>query len=196
MTTERHTVTQLLKSWSGGDQAALDQLMPMVYKELQRLAHGYLRRERPDHTLETAALVHEAYVKLVDAQQIQWQGRAHFLAIAARLMRQILVDHARGHSSRKRGGGAARLSLDEARFVAGGTTVDVLALDEALRRLADTDARKSRLVELRFFGGLSHEEIAEVLGISLSTVERQWRLSRAWLYAALTNHHDASSVGV
>jgi RNA polymerase sigma-70 factor (ECF subfamily) len=190
---EAHQVTRLLKSWSSGNETALDRLMPLMHRELSRLAQGYLRRERDDHTLETGALVNEAYIRLVDARNVQWQDRAHFLAIAARLMRQILVDHARGRSSRKRGGGAAKLTLEEAQCALPSTSIDILALDQALTRLGQTDARKARLVELRFFGGLEHEEIGEVLGISLSTVERQWRLARAWLYAALSEAPQPSS---
>ncbi len=189
----QHEVTRLLARWRGGDEEALDRLMPLVYHELRRLAHARLRRERPDHTLETSALVHEAYLRLVDARGTPWQSRAHFLGIAARLMRQVLVDHARGRSSAKRGGGATRLPLQEGHSVGGPAPVDVLALDQALERLASTDERKAHLVELRFFGGLSHEEIAEVLGTSLSTVERQWRLARAWLYAALAPAPEGGS---
>ena len=159
--------------------------MPLVYDELRVRAKRYLVRERQGHTLETSALVHEAYVKLVDQDRAKWSNRSHFYAIAAQTMRRILVDHARAHLYQKRGGGAAKVELDEALRLGAEQPPDLVALDDALKRLATADPEQSQLVELRFFGGLSHPEIAEVLGVSLSTVERKWRLARAWLYQAL-----------
>ena len=176
-----HDVTQLLKDWSGGDQAAADKLMPLVYEELRRLAHNYMRHEKPGHTLQTSALVNEAYVRLVDQSRIQWESRAHFFGIAARLMRQILVDQARRRNFAKRGGGAVRVSLNDATAIAQEQSASVMALDEALRTLEQTDPRKSRIVELRFFGGMSIEETAAALKISPGTVMREWTFARAWL---------------
>jgi RNA polymerase sigma factor (TIGR02999 family) len=178
-------VTELLRAWRDGDDGALEQLTPLVEAELRRLARGYMRRERPGHTLQTTALVNEAFVRLTDARNIQWQDRAHFLAISARLMRRVLVDHARSRGYRKRGGGAERVTLDEARAIAPEPDVDVVALDRALESLAAVDARKSRVIELRFFGGLSVEETAEVLGVSPDTVKRDWRLAKLWLLREL-----------
>ena len=175
-------VTQLLVAWGNGNKAALEKLMPLVYEELRRLAHHYMRREHPGHTLQTTALVNEAYFRLVDQKHVHWQNRAHFFAISAQLMRRILVDHARGHQYAKRGGGAHKVSLDEGAVVAEEQAADLIALDDALRGLAAIDERKSRVVELRFFGGLSVEETAEVLGVSAPTVKRQWRMAKAWLY--------------
>jgi RNA polymerase sigma factor (TIGR02999 family) len=175
-------VTQLLFDWSKGDSSALDELMPMVYDELRRLAHNYLRRERPGHTLQTTALVHEAYLRLVDQKQVRWQHRAQFLGIAAQLMRRILVDHARQRRAAKRGGaGRQRLSITEADRIAGRPDADLLAVHEALNELAAIDPQQSRIVELRFFGGLSIVETAAVLGVGHATVERDWKLARAWL---------------
>ena len=174
-------ITQLLLNWSKGDQAALDQLIPLVYPELRKLARRYMGRESPEHTLQTSALVNEAYVRLVDQGEIQWKGRAHFFGIAARLMRQILVDRARRRNFAKRGGGAIRVSLNEATTVAQEQSASVIALDDALKNLEKTDQRKSRIVELRFFGGMSIEETAEVLKVSPGTVMRDWTFARAWL---------------
>ena len=180
-------VTQLLLEWGAGDKAALDELLPLVFDELHRLARGYLRRERPQHTLQPTALVNEAYLRLVDQAHVRWQNRAHFFGIAANLMRQILVDHARERAADKRGGPAQqRLSLTQAERVVRQQEVDVLALDEALDKLAAFDAQQGRVVELKFFGGLTIEEIAEVLGISHATVEREWKLARAWLRRELS----------
>jgi RNA polymerase sigma factor (TIGR02999 family) len=179
MTSPRE-LTQLLIDWSKGDQAALDKLVPFVYDELRRLARHYMRRERPGHTLQTSALVNEAYLRLVD-QTVAWQNRAHFLGIAARLMRQILVDHARSHKYAKRGGGAEKVSLDQAADLAQARASDLVALDDALIGLAAMDPQQSRIVELRFFGGLTIEETAEVVGLSHATVEREWSAARAWL---------------
>ncbi len=181
MATAPPDVTQLLKDWNGGDQAAADKLMPLVYEELRRLAHQYMRREKPGHTLQTSALVNEAYVRLVDQAKIQWEGRAHFFGIAARLMRQILVDQARRKNFAKRGGGAIRVSLDSTDAIAQQQSANVMALDEALKTLEQTDPRKSRIVELRFFGGMSIEETAEALKVSPGTVMREWTFARAWL---------------
>ena len=175
----------LLRAWGDGDDGALEQLTPLVEAELRRLARGYMRRERPGHTLQTTALVNEAFVRLTDARSVRWQDRAHFLAISARLMRRVLVDHARSRGYRKRGGGAERVTLDEMHVVAAGPEVDLVALDRALQALTEVDARKGKVVELRFFGGLSVEETAEVLGVSPDTVKRDWRLARLWLLREL-----------
>ncbi len=182
-------VTQLLQDWSSGNQAAHDELMPLVYADLRRLARRYMRREGSGHSLQTTGLVNEAYLRLVDQKSVRWQNRAHFFGIAAQLMRRILVDHARKRQRLKRGGGALRVSLHEAEAVALEKPTDLLALDEALVLLAEVDARKSRIVELRFFGGLSIEETAEVLQVSPGTVMHDWTLAKAWLYRALGNEH-------
>jgi RNA polymerase sigma factor (TIGR02999 family) len=174
-------VTQLLVRWREGDQRALDELMPLVYEELRRLAAHYMRGERPGHTLQTSALVNEAYLRLAAHEEIQWQDRAHFFAVAAQAMRRILVDHARRRGNLKRGGGALRVALDEALIVSAERMAEVVALDDALARLAEIAPRKSQLVELRFFGGLSIEEAAEVLGVSPGTVMRDWTFVKAWL---------------
>jgi RNA polymerase sigma factor (TIGR02999 family) len=173
-------VTQLIRKWRAGDQEALQALIPLVYNELHRLARHYLRGERPDHTLQSTALVHEAYLRLVDQGPFQIQNRPHFVAVAARLMRQILVDHARGHRAAKRGDGS-KLALDDAMDFPQAQTVDVIALDDALTDLSRLDERQGRIVELRFFGGLSIEETAGVLGISPATVKREWAAARAFL---------------
>ena len=175
-------ITQLLISWSGGDQSALDKLMPLVQSELRRLAGNYLRRERPGHTLQPTALVNEAYLRLVDQRKAKWQNRAQFYGIAAQLMRRILVDHARHHKAAKRGGSdQQRLSITSAHEVSDKPDLDLLALHEALEELATVDPQQSRIVELKFFGGLSIEETAEVLGIGHATIERDWKMARAWL---------------
>ncbi len=180
-------VTQLLIDWNKGDKAALDKLTPFVYDELHRLARHYMRRERAGHTLQTSALINEAYLRLVD-QSIAWQNRAHFFGIAARLMRQILVDHARAHNYAKRGGGhAQKVSLDEAANLAQGRAAELIALEDALQSLAAIDPQQVQIVELRFFGGLTIEEAAEVLGISHATVEREWSVARAWLRRQMIN---------
>jgi RNA polymerase sigma factor (TIGR02999 family) len=178
-------VTQLLVAWSGGDQAALEELTPLVYGELRRLAHHYISRERPGHTLQTSALVNEAYVRLVEQKEVDWQCRAHFYGIAARLMRQVLVDYARRRGYAKRGGEARRVLLDEALVVSDERAAEVVALDEALEGLAKLDPRQSQIVELRFFGGLSIEETAEVLGVSPGTVMADWTVAKAWLRRAI-----------
>lgn len=174
-------VTQLLVAWSDGDQAALDELIPLVYEELHRLAQRRLGRERGGHTLQPTALVHEAYLRLIDQKQVRWQNRAHFFAVAAQLMRRILVDYARRRHYAKREGGALRVTFDEAELVSQERAADVVALDDALTALASLDPRKSQIVELRFFGGLSIEETAEALGVSPGTVMRDWTLAKAWL---------------
>ena len=181
-----HEITELLEQWSGGNQAALDQLYPLVYAELRQLARSYMRREPKGHTLQTTALINEAYVRLVDQQSVRWQNRSHFFAISAQIMRRILVDHARRHLQAKRGGGAKRISLDEAMIVAKERSEEVLMLDEALANLARLDPRRSQVVELRYFAGLNNSEIASVLQISENTVMRDWNLGRAWLYQQLS----------
>ena len=181
-----HDVTELLRSWRQGDAAALDRLIPLVHSELRRVARSHFRREHPGHTLQATALVHEVYLRLVAIDRMTINDRTHFFAVAARLMRQILVDHARRKRADKRGRGITMLSLDEASPVASAPGVDVLALDQALQALSSRDARQCRLVELRFFGGLSIDETAEALGVSAATVEREWAMARAWLYRRLS----------
>lgn len=179
-------VTALLIEWSGGNQAALDRLLPLVYDELHRMAAARLGRERPDHTLQPTALVHEAYLRLVDQKSADWRNRAQFFGIAATMMRRILVNHARDRAAQKRGGGGERVSLSAAVEWGGEPELDLIGLDDALSRLATLDARKGQIVDLKFFAGLNTEEIAEVLHVSASTVERDWRFARAWLYDALS----------
>jgi len=174
-------ITQLLVAWGDGDETALEQLTPLVYQQLHRLAHHYLSQERPGHTLQTSALVNEAYLRLIDWKNVQWQNRAHFFGVSAQLMRRILVDCARSRRYAKRGGGLSTLALDEVVLITGEKSADLVALDEALTVLAELDARQSRVVELRFFGGLSVEETAEVLKVSEGTVRRDWSIARAWL---------------
>jgi len=180
-----HQVTGLLIAWSHGDKQALDKLVPLVNEELRRLAHHYMRRERPGHTLQTTALVNEAYLRLVDQRAVHWHDRSHFFAVAAQVMRHILVDYARTSRRAKRGGDAHRTSLEDAAVVSPVRAGDVIALDEALSRLAEIDERKSRIVELRYFGGLTIEETANVMKISAMTVRREWRSAKAWLYQAV-----------
>ncbi|HVF56855.1 MAG TPA: sigma-70 family RNA polymerase sigma factor [Pyrinomonadaceae bacterium] len=182
-TSSPHEVTQLLIQLTDGNRAVLDELLPLIYGELRGLAANYLRRERAGHTLQPTALVHEAYMRLVDQKQVRWQNRAHFFGVAAQMMRRILVDHARGHNAEKRGSEFHKLSLDEGFDVSSDErAAELVALDDALTALAAIDEQKSRIVELRFFGGLSVEETAEVLGVSAPTVKRQWRMAKAWLY--------------
>jgi RNA polymerase sigma factor (TIGR02999 family) len=181
-------VTAWLQAWSAGDSTALERLVPVVHAELRRLARRYMRRERAGHTLQTTALIHEAYIRLVGAQGVDWQNRAQFFGISARLMRQVLVDFARQRGYRKRGGGDRRVPLDEAVLVAGGPDEDLLAVHEALSALSEVDPRKSRAIELRFFGGLSIEEAALVLEVSPETVKRDCRLAKAWLMRWLSEH--------
>jgi RNA polymerase sigma factor (TIGR02999 family) len=181
-------VTRLLQVWREGDRKALDALLPLVYKELRRVAHLQLLNERPNHTLQSAALVHEAYLRLVGLSRPQWESRTHFFAIAAQLMRRILVDYARRHGAAKRGGNVCKLSLDEGAMMARRKDVDVVALDDALLGLAKIDPRQSRVVELRFFAGLSLEQISEVLEIAPATVQRDWTAARAWLHREMARN--------
>lgn len=179
-------VTQLLIDWRGGNNDALNQLMPLVYDELRGLAKRYMRRESASHTLQTNALVNEAYLRLVNQQNVDWQNRAHFFAIAAQVMRHLLVDHARSKQYAKRGGGAQQITLDEGLAITDGNQVELLALHQALERLEKVDDRKSKIVELRYFGGLSTEEAAEVLGVSEITIKREWAKAKAWLFRELS----------
>lgn len=182
MTTLSHLeVTQLLVDWSNGDQSALDKLLPLVHAELCRVAHRLMSREQPGHTLQTTALVNEAYLRLADQKNTHWQNRTHFFAIAAQLMRRTLIDHARSHQYAKRGGGAQRVSLDEVNVLSPERAAEIIALDEALQKLSAIDERKGQIVELRYFGGLSVEETAEALKVSPITVMRDWSLAKAWL---------------
>jgi RNA polymerase sigma factor (TIGR02999 family) len=178
-------VTQLLQAWSDGDERALERLLPLVEAELRRLARGYMARERGAHTLQPTALVNEAFIRLIDARQVRWQDRAHFIGIAARLMRRVLVDHARSRGYQKRAGGVARVTLTEGLAVTPEPSVDLVALDRALEELAAADPRKVKVIELRFFGGLSVEETAEVLHLSTDSIKRDWRLGKLWLLRAL-----------
>ena len=181
-----HDVTRLLDDLSAGKEHALDELLPLVYRELRRRAASYLRRERQNHTLQPTALVNEAFLKLVEQRNVRWQNRAHFFGVAAQAMRRILVDHARTHGRIKRGGAGPQVTLDEAMIAAESRSIDLLALDEALERLSALDERQARVVELRFFGGLSVEETAEVLHISPATIKREWSMAKAWLHAQLS----------
>lgn len=189
-TSPAHEVTELLLSWSSGDQAALDQLIPLVHDQLRRLAKRQMGRENPGHTLQATALVNEAYLRLIDANQVQWKDRAHFFAISARLMRQILVDFARSRQNLKRGGGARQISLTDALEVVPNGKTDLVALDHALQALATLSPRQSQVVELRFFSGLNVEETAEVLKVSAETVKRDWRLAKVWLLRELSKRSD------
>ena len=189
-TLPKNEVTQLLLRWSEGDKAALGKLMPLVYRELRRLAGHYMRRERPGHTLQASALVNEAYLRLVDYRRMQWQNRAHFFAVAAQAMRRVLVEHARSRQYAKRGGTAQRISLDDVAVLTDQQAAELVALDDALTSLEALDDRKARIVELRYIGGLSIEEAAETLGVSTATVERDWRSAKAWLYRAISQEKD------
>lgn len=186
-------VTQLLIDCSKGSQDAFKQLFPLVYEELRRLAHRYMTQERPGHTLQTTAVVHEAYLRLIDQKHVQWQNRAHFFAIASQMMRRILITHAQSHGYAKRGGGALKVSLDEAAVLSQERASDLIALDEALKGLTAIDPRRSQVVELRFFGGLSNEEIAEVLNISTNTVTRDWNVAKAWLHREMSKEQEDES---
>ncbi len=188
MTASSNEVTQLLVAWGNGDQTALDQLMPLVYSELHRLAHRHIKKERPGHTLQTSALLNEAFLRLVDQRDVHWQSRAHFFSIAAQMMRRILVDYARSRRYAKRGGDARQVTFDEELMVSRQLSADVIELHDALNELAAIDERKSKVVELKFFGGLSIEETAEVLGVSPGTVMRDWTLAKAWLRLAMESH--------
>lgn len=180
-----HEITDLLLAWGQGDQAALDTLIPLVHADLHKRAERYMRRERRGHTLQATALIHETYLRLIDVQQVRWRNRAHFFAMAARLMRRILVDHARERRCQKRGGETRRVSFDEGLVLSPGRGEDIVALDEALNALSEFDPRKGQVVECRFFGGLSGEETAEALDVSLETVKRDWRLAKSWLLRRL-----------
>ncbi len=193
METSSQDLTQLLVNWRNGDQASLDVLIPLVNEELRRLARQYMRREKTGHSLQTSALVNEAYLRLIDQRHVQWQNRAHFFGIAAQLMRRILIDHARKAQYAKRGGGAIRVSLDETAAVTEARAAELIAVDEALEKLTAMDARKGRIVELRFFGGLTEEETAESMDISVPTVQREWRGAKAWLHRMLTDGGDDES---
>jgi RNA polymerase sigma-70 factor (ECF subfamily) len=183
------SVTRLLSDLKNGDATAEAKLIPLVYDELRRLAANYMRRERPDHTLQATALVHEAFMRLTEQKNVSWQGKAHFLGVASQLMRRILIDHARGHLRAKRGGGGKKLSLEEGILLTETRSEELLAVDESLNRLASLDQRQARIVELRFFGGLSIEETAEVIGISPKTVKRDWSMAKAWLHGELRKAH-------
>ena len=182
----QHEITELLAEWREGNQSALDELYPLVDNELHRLARRYMSRERKGHTLQTTALINEAYVRLVDQKNVQWANRSHFFAISAQIMRRILIDHARRHAYAKRGGGAQQVSLEEAATVTPEQSRELIRLDEALNSLAEMDPRRIQVVELRYFGGLNNEEIAGVLHVSENTVTRDWNMARAWLYQQLT----------
>jgi len=184
----RHQITELLAEWREGKQSALDELYPLVYDELHRLARRYMSRERKDHTLQTTALINEAYVRLVDQKNVNWANRSHFFAISAQIMRRILIDHARRHAYAKRGGGAQQVSLEEVAAITPEQGRELVRLDEALKSLAEQDPRRSQVVELRYFGGLNNEEIAVVLHVSENTVTRDWNMARAWLYQQLTEN--------
>ena len=187
MTSAPRDITRLLLAWNNGDEAALEELTPLVYAELHRLARRYMGRERSGHTLQTSALVNEAYLRLIDWKNVRWQNRAHFFAVSAQLMRRILVDFGRANAYAKRGGGALHLDIDEVAVVSADRGTDIVALDEALTSLAALSPRQSQVVELRYFGGLSLEETAEVLKVSIGTVRRDWSLARAWLHRAVTS---------
>ena len=187
MTAPPEDITQLLVDWGKGNKLALDGLMPLVYDELHRIASRYLRRERQGHTLQTTALINEAYLRIVDQNRVNWQSRAHFFGVAAQMMRRILVDHARSHLYAKRGGGAQKLTLDEAIATPQERDLDLVALDDALTALTQIDPQQSRIIELRFFGGLTIEETAEVIGISPATVKRDWNMAKAWLFGEISN---------
>ncbi len=178
-------VTRLLQEWTNGEEQALDRLVPQIHRELRKLAASYLRKERPEHTLQPTALVNEAFLKLIDQRAVKWQNRAHFFGIAAQAMRRILVDHARARGAGKRGDGVRNVPLDDAMMAGGTIDIDLIALDNALTRLAVIDPQQSRVVELRFFGGLTMEETAEVMHISPATVGREWRMAKSWLFAEI-----------
>lgn len=188
-----HEITQLLRAWSAGDPQALEKLTPLVYGELHRAAQRYIARERPNHTLQATALINEVYLRLVALQEVAWQDRAHFFAMCARLMRRILTDFARARHYLKRGGEARRISFDESLFLSEDASPDLVALDDALNRLADVDQRKSQVVELRFFGGLTAEETAKVLSVSEETVKRDWKLAKLWLLREMSGENQSGN---
>jgi RNA polymerase sigma factor (TIGR02999 family) len=190
MPTDRVSATQALLAHASGDRLVAARLLPLVYDELRHLAARYMRRERHDHTLQPTALVHEAYLRLIDASQVDWQGKTHFLAVAATQMRRVLTDHARAHGARKRGGDERKVTLDDNLAISAHGTVDMLALDEALEKLAHDSPRQSRVVELRYFGGLSVAETARILDVSASTVKGDWRVAKAWLARELATQHE------
>lgn len=185
MAASQHEVTDLLKQWRSGDKQALDKLTPLVYNELRRLAHRYIIRERPGHTLQTTALVNEAYLRLVEQKNVEWQSRAHFFAVSAQVMRHILVDYARQHASAKRGRDFEKVALDDQAVVSRERASELVALDEAMQALHEIHPRRSQVVELRYFGGLNNKEASEVLKVSEATIERDWRFAKAWLYREL-----------
>jgi RNA polymerase sigma factor (TIGR02999 family) len=194
MGTAPEGVTQLLLNWHNGDKAAFDQLMAIVYEELRRLARRFMGRERRDHTLQTSALINEAYLRLVDQEFANWQNRAHFFAVAAQVMRNILIDHARSYQYEKRGGGAQKVSLDDEIILTDERAAELVALDDALTSLAAIDQRKSRIIELRFFGGLNIDETAEVMALSPTTVQREWRAAKAWLQRFMVGKDQAENL--
>lgn len=187
---EQTQITQLLLDWSEGDRDALERMTPLVYGELHRLAHHYMNRERAGHTLQTSALVNEAFLRLVDQRNVKWNNRAHFFAISAQMMRRILVDHARSHLYAKRGAGAVHVSLDHAGLVSNDPSAEVTALDEALTKLEKIDPQQARVVELRFFGGLTIKETAEAMAISVDMVKREWSMAKAWLYREMSSNTE------
>jgi RNA polymerase sigma factor (TIGR02999 family) len=190
MSEPAHEITEMLRAWSDGDPKALDRLAPLVYAELHRLARGYMRDERAGHVLQSTALINEAWLRLIEWKDAKWQNRAHFFGVAAQMMRRILVDFARERGAVKRGGSAQKISLEEAVFVSAERGAEIIALDDALNTLSEFDARKSRVVEMRFFGGLGVEETAEVLKLSPRTIKREWNLARAWLYRELSHERN------
>ena len=192
MAASQHEVTELLRQWRNGDKEALHKLTPLVYEELHRLAHQYIRRERPGHTLQTTALVNEAYLRLVEQKDVEWQSRAHFFAVSAQVMRHILVDYARQHASAKRGGKVERVTLDDKATVSRKRASALVALDEAMQALEEIHPRRSQVVELRYFGGLNNKEASEVLKVSEATIERDWRFAKAWLYRELSSSDSNS----
>jgi RNA polymerase sigma factor (TIGR02999 family) len=192
MAASQHEVTDLLRQWRNGDKEALHKLTPLVYEELHRLAHQYIRRERPGHTLQTTALVNEAYLRLVEQKDVEWQSRAHFFAVSAQVMRHILVDYARQHASAKRGGKVERVTLDDNATVSRKRASALVALDEAMQALEEIHPRRSQVVELRYFGGLNNKEASEVLKVSEATIERDWRFAKAWLYRELSSSDSNS----
>ena len=193
MASDPDNVTRLLLEWSEGNRQALEEMLPLIYDELRRLAHNFLYRERPGHTLQTTALVHEAYLKLIDQRDARWQNRAHFFAIAAQAMRRILIDSARRHVAEKRGGRGQKLSLAEVATISLEPNTNLIALDLALTRLAEIDSQQSRIIELRYFGGLTIEETAEVMRLSPATIKREWTMARAWLHQALAGDLGAQA---
>lgn len=188
MSSDTHQITQMLIELTDGNAEVVERILPHIYDELRRLAGSYLRRERSDHTLQPTALVHEAYIKLIDQKKVKWQNRAHFFGIAAQVMRRILMDHARKHNADKRGGDYEKLPIEEEILVVSHEkSAELIALDDALQALAELDEQKAKIVELRYFGGLSIEETAEVMGVSVPTINRQWRMAKAWLYSQVSN---------